>query len=501
MKSAEVLSRPPSDYIDGEFRPIPGDAIVSRDPANADEEIWAGAPRHAHVDEAVAAARRAWPAWAAAPIEHRIAVLRRWQQSSQKHAENLAGLITDEMGKSLVESRMEAAGLAAKVDLTLDEHSFTRVREYKVAVSATRTGYCRFKPHGVMAVIAPFNFPAHLANGHFVPALLMGNTVVLKPSEKVPAVGQMLAEIMHEAGAPPGVFNVVQGGADVASRLISHDNIDGILFTGSWPVGRRILQANLDRPGRIIALEMGGNAPAVVMPSADLKQAVVECIRASFATTGQRCTCTRRIIVHRNIADRFIGAFCNAVSLLLIGPGRSTEPIFMGPVVNGRTVDAVLQFQGSLAREGGRILVEASRMEGSGAFITPSVIEVDSFSLANDTEVFGPLVQICIVDDLDNAIAQANLTRYGLVSAIFTNVEAEWETFFKESRAGCINRNNGTAGASSKLPFGGIGMSGNHRPAGAFSVDYCAYPVANMVEEGIDAPIPAGMKWDSNWAS
>jgi succinylglutamic semialdehyde dehydrogenase len=499
MKAAETLANHPSDYIGGRFIPIAGDSIVSRNPASPGEIIWTGSPRAEHVDLAVSAARRAWPAWSSAPIADRIDLLRRWQKSCQKHADAIAGLITDEMGKILTESRMEASGLSAKVDITLDEHSMSRVREYEVPVSATRAGFCRFKSHGVMAVIAPFNFPAHLANGHFVPALLMGNTVILKPSDKVPAVGQMIAEMMHEAGTPPGVFNVVQGGGEVASRLVNHDDIDGILFTGSWPVGRTILEANLDQPGRIIALEMGGNAPAVVMPSANLKQAVIECVRATFATTGQRCTCTRRIIVHRAIADRFIRAFCKSVSLLLVGPGRSEEPVFMGPVVNEQSAEAVLHAQSALLQSGARVLVQATRMDRPGAFVTPSVVEVDSFSLDRDDEVFGPLAQICVVENLDGAIQQANMTRYGLVSAIFTNDEEEWRRFFRESRAGCINWNNGTAGASSKLPFGGIGFSGNHRPAGAFSVDYCAYPVANMVEKGADASIPEGMTWDDRW--
>ena len=131
----------------------------------------------------------------------------------------------------------------------------SRVAEYEARINDTRTGRCRFKPHGVMAVIGPFNFPAHLPNGHFVPALLMGDTVVVKPSDKTPAVGQLMAELMHEAGAPAGVFNVIQGAADVASTLVNHDDIDGVLFTGSWPVGRRIMEANLDRPGRMLALE------------------------------------------------------------------------------------------------------------------------------------------------------------------------------------------------------------------------------------------------------
>lgn len=495
----DALKHGASDYLDGRFVPIPGDALRSTNPAAPDQIIWQGTPRLDHVDAAVDAARRAFPAWAALELEQRVAYLRRWQQVTINNAEKIAGVITDEMGKVLHESLLEAKALAEKVDVTLGEHSLGRVSDYEVSVGKTREGFCRFKPHGVMAVIAPFNFPAHLANGHFVPALLMGNTVILKPSDKVPAVGQFLAELIHECGLPPGVFNVVQGGAEIASNLVAHEDIDGIAFTGSWPVGRRVLEANLNRPGRIIALEMGGNNATVVLDDAHLRQGVLECVRAGFSTTGQRCTCTRRIILQRGIAERFIPAFCKAVSTLLIGPGRSDTPVFMGPLVVSRAVDEVLRFQRDLVHAGGRVLVESTRMDREGHFVTPGVIEVDSFSLERDAEVFGPLVQLCIVDSLDEAIEQANMSRYGLAASIFTTSEPSWQKFFREAKAGCINLNTGTAGASSKLPFGGVGHSGNHRPAAAFSVDYCAYPVANMIERSSDAAVPTGLHWEDRW--
>ena len=225
----------------------------------------------------------------------------------------------------------------------------------------------------------------------------------------------------------------------------------------------------------------------------------MECVRAGFATTGQRCTCTRRIIVQRGVADRFIPAFCKAASNLLIGPGRSKAPIFMGPVVAEDSVQDVLTFQQRLADAGGRVLLEATRIDRPGHFISPAVIEVDGYSLDRDDEVFGPLVQITIVDDIDQAITQANTSRYGLAASIFTDDDGAWEKFFRNVRAGCLNRNTGTAGASSALPFGGLGHSGNLRPAAAFSVDYCAHAVANMVEEGPDVAIPEGMHWDDGW--
>jgi succinylglutamic semialdehyde dehydrogenase len=473
--------------------------IVSTNPAAPDEVIWRGTPVPEQVDEAVAAARAAAPEWAATPLEERIMLLQRWQEVTTARAEEVAGLICDEMGKTMAEALFEAKALAGKVDVTLGEHSLRRVHEYEVAASGTRIGRCRYKPHGVMAVIGPFNFPAHLANGHFVPALLMGDTIVFKPSEKTPAVGQLLGEMMQEAGAPPGVFNVVHGAGDIATRLVSHDDIDGILFTGSWPVGRKILEANLDRPGRIVALEMGGNNPAVVLPDAPLPLAVVECARAAFATTGQRCTCTRRIIVHADVADTFIPALCKVASTLLVGPPRSPEPVFMGPLVTAEARQSVLDFQNEIVAQGGRALVECSEMDQPGHFLTAGVVEVDAFTADNDCEVFGPLVQVAIVNDFDEAITQANATDFGLAAAVFTNDDATFDRFFREIRAGCINRNTGTAGASSALPFGGLGRSGNHRPAAAFAVDYCAYPVAAMIEHAPEPAVPAGMHFEEAW--
>ncbi len=495
----DALKHPPSSYINGRFVPIEGDALVSTDPARPDRVVWQGSPPVEHVDEAIRAARAALPEWSGRSVEERAEYLRRWRDAVTEQNERIAGVITDDMGKTMAESRAEAKLLAGKVDITLDDISFARVRGYEVAVSESRSGHCRFKPFGVMAVLGPFNFPAHLPNGHFVPALLLGNTVVFKPSKRTPAVGQILAEIMDDIGIPPGVFNVIHGGRGVAPALTSHDDVDGILLTGSWPVGRSIMEANVDRPGRMLALEMGGNNPAVVMADCHLKQAVVECTRAAFATTGQRCTCTRRLVVHADIAERFIPAFCKAASGLLIGPGRASEPVFMGPVVSEDSVTDVLDAQAMHARAGSRVLLEATAVDRPGHFVTPGVVEVDGFSLDRDEEVFGPFAQITVVNDLEHAIEQANLTRYGLAAAIFTTDDAAYETFFARTNAGCINRNTGTAGASSKLPFGGLGHSGNHRPAAAFSVDYCVYPVANMVEKSAEVAVPVGMHWDDGW--
>lgn len=506
----------PADLIAGQWITLPGDSLRSTSPAHPDNVVWQGSPVPAHVDQAIHAARSALPAWAAFPHEKRFAVLRRFQEICKARQADMAELICDETGKAMWESKAEASLLASKVDITLDESEHAglrRVSGYEVPLNETKSGRCWFRPHGVMAVLGPFNFPAHLPNGHIIPALAMGNTVIFKPSDKSPAVGQLLTQFLHEAlqaeGAPPGVVNMIQGGADIASALVTHEGIDGILFTGSWPVGRKILEANLDRPGRIVALELGGNNPAVVMPDADLQQAAIEIVRCAFNTTGQRCTCTRRVIIHEAVAAKLIPALCKTASNLIVGDPRADHPVFMGPIITDVARQAVLSFQARAAGAGAEILLESTQMDGDGWFLTPGIMKVDRFTANEDqgpasdagcdTEVFGPLLRLTTVSSLDEAIEQANATRYGLAASIFTHDQAAIERFLAESRAGCVNVNTGTAGASSKLPFGGLGFSGNHRPAGAFSLDYCAYPVAGMIESGDAASLPEGMRFEQAW--
>jgi succinylglutamic semialdehyde dehydrogenase len=287
---------------------------------------------------------------------------------------------------------------------------------------------------------------------------------------------------MAEAGMPAGVFNLVQGRGDVAAGLVAHADVDGVLFTGSWPVGRRILESNLDRPGRMVALEMGGSNPAIVMDDADLAVAVSECVRCAFLTTGQRCTCTRRIIVHERVADRFMAAFLDAARAVTVGAGDAEPAPFMGPLVSREARDAALRFQSERAEGGARVLLEAVAPAGEGWFLTPGVLQVDMFERATDREAFAPVVQVSACRDLDDAIVQANATDFGLAASVFTRSAEAVDQTMHAIRAGCINVNCGTAGASGKLPFGGLGRSGNLRPAGAAMIDACAYPVASMVD-------------------
>jgi succinylglutamic semialdehyde dehydrogenase len=513
MPKHASLRHDPAELVGGEWRPIPGASMVSRNPARPSQLVWTASPSASSVSDAVLAATRAQRAWASAGFDARARVLRRFQQIAREREQALAELICDETGKVLWDAKAEAALLATKVDITLDmssEGSLRRVTSYELALSPTRVGRCDFRPHGVMAVVGPFNFPAHLPNGHIIPALAMGNTIVFKPSDKTPGVGQLLVEMFDEAcraeGAPTGVVNLIQGGASVASALVSHEQVDGVLFTGSWAVGRRIMEANLDRPGRLLALEMGGSNPAIVMDDADLAQAVVECVRSAFISTGQRCTCTRRLIVHRSVASQVIPAVCTMASQLMIGDPRAAHPVFMGPMISAEAAEHAIRQVQAMAQAGGDVLVPMRRVEemGEGGFVTPGVMRVERFTRETtdagaDIEVFAPFFRVTVVDTLDDAIAQANATGFGLAASIFSRNASSIERFVHETKAGCLNVNTGTAGASSKLPFGGLGLSGNHRPAGAFSLDYCAAPVGSMIERGSASTLAPGMRFDPAW--
>ena len=517
MTTTPRLDHPASDLIGGSWIEIPGATVRSTNPARPSQTIWSGAPVPEHARLALDSARTALPEWSSWSVDRRIGVLRRYQELAREHTEEMATLIALETGKAMWECKGEASLLAAKVDITLEEGPFTgrqRVTPYDVPLNDSKSGRCWFRPHGVMSVIGPFNFPAHLPNGHIVPALLTGNTIVFKPSDKAPAVGQRLTELfqqaLDEAGAPAGVFNLVQGGAEIAGELVASPKADGVLFTGSWPVGRKILESNLDQPGKIVALELGGNNPAVVMPSADLHQAAVEIVRCAFNTTGQRCTSTRRAIVHESVADKLIPAIVRAAEAIAIGDPMSDRPVFMGPIINEQARDAMFAFENRLAESGGEVLLSARPVtdpidgDPSGWYVSPSVVRVPRFDIDTDDcgcdeELFGPLLRVSVVGSIDDAIEQANATRYGLAASIFSHNQEELDLFLSQARAGCVNVNCGTAGASSKLPFGGLGWSGNHRPAGAFALDYTAIPIAGMIETGDASTTAPGMTLERDW--
>lgn len=444
------------------------------------------------VDDAVAAAREAGPQWSGLSQRARSAVLRRFARLVRKEGEGLARLITREMGKPLWEARQEVALVARKVDVTLGP-GLHRVQ----AFTAADGGVCRFRPQGTLAVLGPFNFPVHLPNGHIVPALAVGNTVVFKPSETTPAVGLRYARLLHRAGCPPGVFNLVVGDGHTGEALARHVGVDGVLFTGSSVVGQRLAVRLAETPGKLLALEMGGKNAAVVLADADLRRAVRECLFGAFVTTGQRCTSTSRIVVARSIAGPFMDAFVMGARQLVVGYGVG-RGVFMGPLATKASLTRFGRAQAAASAEGAQVLLRAERprLSRRGFYTSPSVHLVDSLradSGYQDEEIFGPDVAIHVVDDVDEAVTVADRTRFGLALSVFTRRRRNLEPFVRGCRVGVLNWNCATVGASGALPFGGQRCSGNDRPSALFATDYCTYPVAMLrARSGPEPPPPPG---------
>ena len=356
-----------------------------------------------------------------------------------------------------------------------------------------------------MAVLGPFNFPAHLPNGHIVPALLMGNTIVFKPSEQTPAVGQFYAELVEKAQFPPGVFNMIQGDAETGRKIVAHENIDGILFTGSYEVGLKIKQETLNHYWKILALEMGGKNATVVWDDADFSKALYETLVGAYMSSGQRCSCTSRIILHEKIAEKFTEKFYQAAKKLTIG--HWSENPFMGPLINAGAVEKYVRFQEIANRENCESLMrgKALDLKQKGFYVTPSIHIVNKFdpnSVYQKSEIFGPNVAIYTVKDFDEALKVVNSTGYGLCMSLFSKNESLYRRSLLEAKVGLLNFNRTTNGASSKLPFGGMGKSGNDRPSAHYAIQYCSVPVSSLEDptgfDGTKALPGMNLDW-SNW--
>ncbi|MBN8832617.1 MAG: succinylglutamate-semialdehyde dehydrogenase, partial [Sphingomonadales bacterium] len=354
----------------------------------------------------------------------------------------------------------------------------------------------RHRPHGVLAVLGPYNFPAHLPNGHIVPALLAGNAVVFKPSELAPATAQLMAEIWRDAGLPQGVLEIVQGDGETGKALAGHGGTDGLLFTGSSTTGKALARQFAQTPGRILALEMGGNNPLLVWDLAerDLDAAVAIVVQSAYLSAGQRCTCARRLIVQDSLAQTLIERVAGTIDRLIVGAPFDEPQPFMGPVVDNRAADRVEAQVADLLALGGRAIRPLRRARPDRPYLSPALIDMSGINEAPDEEIFGPVLQIWRESDFDAAIARANATRFGLSAAMLGGTRAQFDEFRAHTRAGVINWNRPTNGASSAQPFGGLGDSGNHRPSAYYAADYCAFPVAGMEATAIEGALGVGMR-------
>jgi succinylglutamic semialdehyde dehydrogenase len=464
--------------------------LISCAPASG-EEIWRGPV--SDVDAAVSAARRAWAAWAALPLTSRIGMMRDFSNGVRRDADTLADLIAREAGKPLWEARAEVDAVVNKIDISVQAYA-ERTGRKKFDAGINGSAALRHKPHGVMAVLGPFNFPAHLPNGHILPALLAGNAVLFKPSEKTPAVGEALVAAFHRAGVPEAVIQCIIGGPEEGKALVAHPGIDGVLFTGSANTGIAINRKLAANPGKIVALEMGGNNPIVVIDTPKLADAAALIVQSAFATAGQRCTSARRLIVKESIYDDLMAEVVPLARKLMVGDPLGEPQPFMGPVIDNETADRLSESFLALLTAGGRVLLHMRRTVPDLPFLSPGIIDVTDVADRPDIELFGPILQVIRVPDLDTAIAEANNTRFGLSASLIGGSPDDYGLFWANIRAGIINWNSPTNGASSKAPFGGIGLSGNHRPAAYYAADYCAYPVASAEVDQPRASITVGLR-------
>jgi succinylglutamic semialdehyde dehydrogenase len=464
--------------------------IISYEPATG-AELWRGP--HGEVDAAVARARRAWPQWAAQPLATRIELVRRFANEARKKRDKFAELIARETGKPLWEARTEVESVIAKVEISIRAYA-ERTGQRKLNSALQGTAALRHKPHGVLAVLGPYNFPAHLPNGHMVPALIAGNAVILKPSEKTPATGEFLVGCFHAAGIAPDVVQLLVGGPEEGEALVEHAGVDGVLFTGSAQVGIAINRKLADNPGKIVALEMGGNNPIVLWQTPKIHDAAVLIVQSAFTTAGQRCTAARRLIVKASLYDETIEEVKRLIDRIVIGAPFDDPQPFMGPVIDGKAADQLTESFLYLLSHGGKAIRHMRRPMEELPFLTPGLIDTTDMSERPDVELFGPLLQVIRVDDFDQAIAEANNTRFGLSTSLIGGTPQEYNRFWANVHAGIVNWNRPTNGASSAAPFGGIGLSGNHRPAAFYAADYCAYPVASTELEQPRASTGVGFR-------
>jgi succinylglutamic semialdehyde dehydrogenase len=474
------------DFINGKFVAVTkaDGQIKDVSPADLSDHVMTAPFSRAHIDTACESAQKAFLPWARLSMDERKSYLMKLREQFEAHKDEMAKAIARDTGKPLWESLQEAGNLANKIDITVNFSSKLIAEERLPNALPGVDGVIRFKPRGVMAVVGPFNFPAHLPNGHIIPSLLAGNTVVFKPSEQTPMVGELYAICFEKAGFPVGVFNMVQGDGESGRRLVAHELVDGILFTGSYEVGLRIKQETMTHYWKILALEMGGKNATMVWDDTNMEKAVYETLVGAFMTTGQRCACTSRVFIHDKIADEFTEKFYQAAKKLSIG--HWSENPFMGPLINESAVEKYLRFQEIAKRENCENMMRGKVLEGlkyKGHYVTPSINLVQKFdtnSVYQKSEIFGPNVAVYRVNDADEMLSQVNSTGFGLVAALFTQNKALYEKALLECKVGLLNWNRTTNGASSRLPFGGMGKSGNDRPSAHFAIQYCAVPIASL---------------------
>jgi succinylglutamic semialdehyde dehydrogenase len=453
--------------------------------------FWEG--EASDVDGQVAMARSSWAEWAAKPVTFRSETMRRFANAVRGRAEELAECIARETGKPIWEARNEVESVTNKVDISIKAAGERTGQRRSEGAMGAKTAI-RHKPHGVLAVLGPYNFPAHLPNGHIVPALIAGNAVVFKPSEKTPASGKLLVDLYREAGVPEGIVRLVIGGPDAGKALAAHVDIDGLLFTGSSRTGLALSRQFAETPGKMLALEMGGNNPLLVWDTPDIRTAAVIIVQSAFLSAGQRCTNARRLIVRNGMHKELITEVIKLADRLIIDEPFASPAPFMGPVIDNEAADMLEDAFMSLMMRGGLPVKNLERLREGLPFLSPAIIDMTDVKDRPDIELFGPILQMIRVESFEEALAEASATRFGLSASLVGGTPQLYDQFWANIRAGVVNWNKPTNGAPSNAPFGGVGLSGNHRPSAYYAADYCAWPVVSSEEDNARALIGIGLR-------
>ncbi|WP_353229745.1 succinylglutamate-semialdehyde dehydrogenase [Novosphingobium sp.] len=464
--------------------------IISHEPATG-VELWRGPI--GDVGALVARARRAWPGWAAQPHTIRIEMARRFANEVRKEHDRLATLIARETGRPLWEARGEVEDVVGRVEIAVRAYA-ERTAQRRLDSALQGTAALRHKPHGVIAVITPASAPASVATAQIIPALIAGNVVVFKPSERTPATGELLVQCMHRAGIPAAAVQMLVGGPDQGQDLAAHDSVNAVLFTGSAHVGIALNRRLSGNPGKLVALELGGNNPIVVWDTPKIAEAAVLVAQSAFASAGQRCTAARRLIVKASLADDIIEEVRRLADRMIVGAPFDDPAPFMGPVIDNPTADGLTESFVYLLSNGGRAIKHLVRLDDAHPFLSPAIIDVTRMTERPDVELFGPLLQVVVVDEFEAAIAEANATRFGLCAALIGGAPQDYNRFWAQVQAGVINWNRPTHAHSGAAPMGGVGLSGNHRPAAYYAADSCAYPVASAELDQPRAGIGVGLR-------
>jgi acyl-CoA reductase-like NAD-dependent aldehyde dehydrogenase len=421
---------------------------------------------------AVEAAAEAYRSWRLVPAPQRGEIVRRAGQLLRERKEELARAMVREMGKPLVEARGDVQEAIDTADYAASEGR--RLFGYTTPSELPNKVNLSFRmPVGVCGIITAWNFPIAVPSWKIFPALVAGNTIVWKPSEDAPLCANLLAEILQEAGLPPGVFNVVHGDAEAGEALVRHPGVRLIAFTGSTAVGRRIatLCGELNKK---CSLEMGGKNPLIVLPDADLDLALQGVLWGAFGTSGQRCTATSRLLLHRDITEHFLERLCAATQQLRVGNGLD-EGVNVGPIINARQLERIEHYVELGRRQGARLLVGGHRLtEGEyahGYFFAPTIFaDVTPEMTIFREEIFGPVLSVTLVDSLEHAIALANDSDYGLSSSIYTRDIVAAFRAIRDLEAGITYVNAPTIGAEAHMPFGGVKATGNGHREGGWTV-------------------------------